>query len=165
MNKLIGLFIASFLAVQPLYSQDIDSVEVNVVDIEQENEIELAWIPTYKEALRKSKKENKPVLIYFTGSDWCGPCKVLDKELFHTEKFKSLADKDLVLLEVDLPRRRDLIAADKMKENLYLQNKYRIRAFPTLMMINYKGKKIAKKEGYVMTEYYYPFFHSVLRNY
>ena len=103
--------------------------------------------------------------MYFTGSDWCGPCKILDKNLFHTEKFKAIADKDLVLLEVDIPRRTDIISADKMNENLYLQRKYKVRAFPTLMMVNHRGKKIAEKKGYVMTEYYYPFFQSVIGKY
>ena len=155
----------SLLAYQASFSQQIDSTEVEVAEIEVVNKIELDWVATYKEALKKSKKENKPVLMYFTGSDWCGPCKILDKDLFHTEKFKALADKDLVLLEVDIPRRTDIISADKMNENLYLQRKYKVRAFPTLMMVNHRGKKIAEKKGYVMTEYYYPFFQSVIGKY
>ena len=162
MNKLIGFFIVSFIATQISYSQELAS---NSNQIDENSKIELNWIPTFKEALKKSKKEKKPVLIYFTGSDWCGPCKILDKKLFHTEKFKSLADKNLILLEVDIPRRRDLVAPDKMKENLYLQGKYRVRAFPTLMMVNHRGKKIAEKKGYIMTEYYYPFFQSVINKY
>ena len=155
----------SLLAYQASFSQQIDSTEVKVAEIEVVNKIELDWVATYKDALRKSKKEDKPVLMYFTGSDWCGPCKILDKDLFHTEKFKALADKDLVLLEVDIPRRTDIISADKMNENLYLQRKYKVRAFPTLMMVNHRGKKIAEKKGYVMTEYYYPFFQSVIGKY
>jgi thioredoxin-related protein len=162
MNKLIGFFIVSFIAFQTTHAQEVSSLNSEIVEL---NEIELLWTSTFKEALKKSKKEKKPVLIYFTGSDWCGPCKVLDAKLFHTEKFKNLSDKDLVLLEVDIPRRRDLITPVKMKENLYLQNKYRVTAFPTLMMVNHKGKKLAEKKGYVMTEYYYPFFQSVLRKY
>jgi thioredoxin-related protein len=162
MNKFIGFFIVSFFMFQTSYSQEIAENGLEVAEIE---EIVLDWIPTYKEALRKAKKEKKPVLIYFTGSDWCGPCKILDNDLFHTEKFKSLSDKDLVLLEVDIPRRRDLVAPKKMKENLYLQKKYRVKAFPTLMMVNHRGRKLAEKKGYVMSEYYYPFFQSVIRKY
>lgn len=156
MNKFKGLFIVVFLVIQTSFSQEL---------VTNTNEIKLDWIATYKEALKKSKKEKKPVLIYFTGSDWCGPCKILDKELFHTERFKTLSDKNLVLLEVDIPRRRDLVAPDKMKENLYLQSKYRVKSFPTLMMVNHRGKKIAEKKGYVITEYYYPFFQSVINSY
>ena len=165
MNKLFGFFMISFLAYQTSYAQNIDSTDVEITENKIVNKIELNWVATYKDALKKSKKEKKPVLIYFTGSDWCGPCKVLDRDLFQTEKFKAIADKDLVLLEVDIPRRKDIVSEDKMSENLYLQSKYKVKAFPTLMMVNHRGKKIAEKKGYVITEYYYPFFQSVIGKY
>ena len=90
------------------------------------------------------------MLIYFTGSDWCGPCILLDKELFHTEKFKELSDEALLLLEVDSPRNQTLLSQDKISENLYLKNKYKVRSFPTLVFVNHKGKKIAEKKGYII---------------
>lgn len=123
------------------------------------------WEATYKKALKKSKKEKKPVLIYFTGSDWCGPCKVLDKKLFHSEKFKALADKDLILYEADSPRNQDLISPDKLEINNDLKRKYKIRSFPTLVFVNHKGKMIGYKKGLILTEYYYPFIQSVIENY
>ena len=132
---------------------------------EATDSIQLNWVATYKEALKRSKKEDKPVLMYFTGSDWCGPCIRLDRELFHTKKFKSIADKDLILLEVDIPRNQDLVAPDKMSENLYLKNKYKVKAFPTFLFVNHRGRKVAEKSGYILTEYYYPFITSVIRKY
>ena len=83
-----------------------------------EDEILLNWQPTFTKALKKSKQENKAILIYFTGSDWCSPCKVLDKKLFHTAKFKELAHKDLILYVADNPRNRDLITEKQSKENI-----------------------------------------------
>ena len=127
--------------------------------------IELDWIDNFKDALKKSKKEKKPVLIYFTGSDWCGPCKVLDKKLFHSEKFKSLADKDLILYEADNPRNKDLVSELKMKENLKLIRKYKVKSYPTLVLVNHKGNMVGYKKGLILTEYYYPFIESVLENY
>ena len=162
MNKLIGFFIVAVFAFQTILSQEIDTHSKKTLDYKL---IELNWSSTFKKALKKSKKEKKPVLIYFTGSDWCGPCKILDDKLFHTKKFKTLADKNLILLEVDIPRRKDLVAPAKLKENLYLQKKYRVKAFPTLMMVNHRGKKIEQKKGYLITEYYYPFFESVINKY
>lgn len=152
----------ALLTFQNAKSQEITIDSVQTIEIPK---IELNWMPTYKDALKESKQSKKPVLIYFTGSDWCAPCKVLDNELFHTEKFKLLSETDLVLLEVDIPRRKDLIEPDKMSENLYLQRKYRVKSFPTLLMVNHRGKKIAEKTGYVITEYYYPFFQSVISKY
>lgn len=160
----------SLLAFQNANSQEItiDSLQNKTQDSIKTIEIpkiELNWMSTYEDALKRAKEIKKPVLIYFTGSDWCAPCKVLDNDLFHTEKFKNLSDSDLVLLEVDIPRRKDLLSPDKMSENLYLQRKYKVKSFPTLLMVNHRGKKIGEKTGYVITEYYYPFFQSIIRKY
>ena len=161
--KLLRFFIfIGLLASYDIYGQEVKKDTIKLREIPM---IALNWSSTYKEALKKSKKQKKPVLIYFTGSDWCGPCKILDRELFHTERFKNLSDNNFILLEVDIPRRRDLIEPDKMSENLYLQKKYRVKSFPTLLMVNHRGRKIAEKSGYVLTEYYYPFFQKVINKY
>lgn len=127
--------------------------------------IDLNWEQSFKVALKKSKKEKKPVLIYFTGSDWCTPCKILDKKLFHTKKFKDLSDKDFILYEADNPRNKDLLTLNKRKENNKLIRKYKVKSYPTLVVVNHRGKMIAYKSGLILTEYYYPFFQSVLDNY
>lgn len=130
-----------------------------------ENEIRLNWEPTFKKALKKSKKERKPVLIYFTGSDWCSPCKILDKNLFHTKKFKEIADRDLILYEADYPRNKDLITPEKLELTNKLKDKYNVKGFPTLVFVNHKGDEIVCKKGLLITEYYYPFIESVIREY
>lgn len=171
MKKIIIKAAWFFSVVASLNAQEVrkdsvlDSIQINSKKLELVDSIKLNWVATFDEALEISKKENKPVLLYFTGSDWCGPCKVLDKELFHTEKFKELSDKNLVLLEVDIPRRHDLLSPDKISENLYLKEKYKVNSFPTLLFVNHKGKKISEKRGYVITEYYFPYIQSVVYNY
>ncbi|MFY9242866.1 MAG: thioredoxin family protein [Polaribacter sp.] len=162
MNKRVFFLLACFIIILPSSSQEAFSENI---DLEKKEEIILKWQSNYAEALKKSKEENKPVLIYFTGSDWCGPCKVLDEKLFHTEKFKELSDKSLILLEVDIPHKLDLLTPEKIKENFTLQLDYKVKSFPTLLMVNYKGKKLAEKSGYVLAEYYYPFFESVIQKY
>lgn len=129
------------------------------------SENSLNWSPSYKEALIKSKKEHKPILVYFKGSDWCGPCKIVDAQLFDSERFRELSEKSLVLLEVDIPKRLDLLSAEKMKENKFLKNKYHINSFPTILIINHKGKVLAEKNGYIISSYYYPFIEQEIRNY
>ena len=123
------------------------------------------WVDSFKKALEKSKREKKPVLIYFTGSDWCGPCKVLDKKLFHSAKFIKMANKDLILYEANNPRNRDLVEAERLKENYKLIDKYKVNSYPTLVFVNHRGKMIGYKKGLVLTEYYYPFISSVIENY
>jgi thioredoxin-related protein len=132
---------------------------------ELKEEVILNWTSTFKKALKKSKKEKKPILIYFTGSDWCGPCKVLDKKLFHTEKFKVIADKDLILYEADYPRNKNLVEPQKLEVNYDLKRKYKIKSFPTLVFVNHRGKMIDYKKGLILTEYYYPFIQSVIEDY
>tara|TARA_R110000765_G_scaffold153181_1_gene256055 strand:+ start:611 stop:1099 length:489 start_codon:yes stop_codon:yes gene_type:complete len=162
MKKIVYTFIIYLLTTQVYFGQDVVSTDEKILEIPV---IKLNWISTYKEALMKSKKEKKPVLIYFTGSDWCGPCKILDKDLFNTIRFKDLADKSLILLEVDIPRRLDIISPEKMFENMSIQEKYNVKSFPTLMIVNHRGKKLAEKKGYVMTDYYYPFLQSEIDSY
>jgi thioredoxin-related protein len=125
----------------------------------------LNWEISYKEALKKSKIEKKPILIYFKGSDWCTPCKVIDAELLRSERFKELSDKNLVLLEVDIPRQIDLLPVEKMTENYTLQSKFKVKSFPTILIVDYKGKVLAEKKGYILTEYYFPFIEQEIRNY
>ena len=155
-KTIIGLFVCLFIALSSnAQGHEVDSLEVVIPN----------WETNYKQALKKSKKEKKPVLIYFSGSDWCGPCKVLDKKLFHTEKFKAIADNDLILYEADSPRNRDIISPEKLKITNELKRKYKIRAFPTLVFVDHKGKMIGYKKGLILTEYYYPFIQSVIENY
>lgn len=128
-------------------------------------EVSLNWSSTYNEALKKSKKDKKPILVYFKGSDWCGPCKVLDTEFFGSERFKELSDKSLVLLEVDIPRQMDLLSEEKMSENYYLKDKFKIKSFPTLLILNNKGIVLAEKKGYIIYDYYYPFLEQEIKKY
>lgn len=157
MKKIVLFFVVCFLVVSNSNAQE---------QIEESTESHsLNWVTNYKAALKKSKKEKKPVLIYFTGSDWCGPCKVLDKNLFHTDKFKAIADKDLILYEADTPRNKDIVSPEKLEITNDLKRKYKVRSFPTLVFVNHKGKMIGYKKGLILTEYYYPFIQSVIENY
>lgn len=156
-------FFFLFLGFTTVSFAQLENIQQN--DSLEKRRVTLNWLPTYKEALKTAKKEDKPVLVYFTGSDWCAPCIVLDRELFYTEKFKEFADSNLVLLEVDLPRNQDLLSDDKMSENLYLQKKFKVKSFPTLLFLNHRGRKIAEKKGYILTEYYFPYIQSIVSEY
>jgi thioredoxin-related protein len=106
------------------------------------------WQENFTKAQELSKKQNKPLLLFFTGSDWCGPCKMLHKDFFETEQFIKIADKDLILYEADFPRRKDILSTEKKKENTKLQSKYSIRGFPTIIILNAKGVEIGRRVGY-----------------
>ena len=126
-------------------------------------EIVINWENSYKDALKRAKTENKPLLIYFTGSDWCGPCKVLSKKLFKTEKFQEYAANKIVLYKADFPRNKNLVDDDKRKVNKEIQAHFGQTKFPTMIMVNAKEQELGIKQGMYMTEYYYPFFDKAIR--
>src|SRR5471032_335432 len=105
------------------------------------------WTEDYAAAVAQAKKEHKMVLLDFTGSDWCIWCQRTDKEVFETQKFKDFADKNLILLRVDIPR--DKPQSDTLKEqNAKLVEKYGVEAFPTLVVLGPDQKVVYSQLGY-----------------
>lgn len=93
------------------------------------------WLTHYDSALDRAKAENKVILMDFSGSDWCGWCKKLDREIFATAEFTDYADKKLVLLKVDFPKKVRL-SAEQEKHNMALARKYDIEGFPTVILLD-----------------------------
>src|SRR5258708_5558782 len=108
---------------------------------------ELQWLTDVPKAVEKAKSENKLVMLDFTGSDWCGWCIKLHKEVFSQSEFADYAKKNLVLVEVDFPRRKEQ-SAELKKANQALQEKYKIEGYPTLILLNKDGKQ-AGQMGYM----------------
>jgi thioredoxin-related protein len=104
---------------------------------------ELQWMTDLPKAQAQAKKENKLVLMDFTGSDWCGWCIKLNKEVFSKPEFAEYAKKNLVLVEVDFPRKKEL-SGELKKANQALQEKYKIQGYPTIVVLNGEGKKIGE---------------------
>lgn len=104
------------------------------------------WVTNYDQAMKTAKKEGKTVLVNFTGSDWCGWCKKLDREVFNTDEFKAYANENLVLLKLDFPRRKQLPAEEK-KQNQALLQKHAVRGFPTIVLLDAK-ENVLQRTGY-----------------
>jgi protein disulfide-isomerase len=109
---------------------------------------EMSWLTDFAKAQAQAKTEKKLVLMDFNGSDWCPPCKALRKNVLSTPEFAEFAKKNLVLLDVDFPRTRELDQAQQ-KANETLATKYDIEIFPTLVVLNGEGKQLQKTMGYV----------------
>lgn len=105
------------------------------------------WTTDYKAALEKAKTENKLVLLDFTGSDWCGYCKLLDKEVFTQPEFNHFADQTYILVTVDFPHGKQL-SDDLKNQNDALNKKFKIDGFPTLIVIDADGKELGRQVGY-----------------
>ena len=104
---------------------------------------ELNWMTDLPKAQAQAKAENKLIMLDFTGSDWCGWCIRLNKEVFSKPEFAEYAGKNLVLVEVDFPRRKEQPEGLK-KANQTLQEKYAIKGYPTIIVLNGEGKKVGE---------------------
>ena len=88
-----------------------------------------SWMTDYDEAMAQAIQEDKHVLLFFTGSDWCPPCKRIKKDIYTSEKFVTYADEKLVLLVADFPRKRANKLSDKQEaKNRKLAAEYGIDA-------------------------------------
>ncbi len=104
---------------------------------------ESSWVTDYKKAQEDAKAGKKLMLLEFTGSDWCGWCMKLDKEVFSTPEFQSYASRNLILVKLDFPRRRPQTEALK-RQNEQLAQKYGIQGFPTIIVLNGQGEKVGE---------------------
>lgn len=96
---------------------------------------ELKWHTDVKEAIAIGNKEKKPLLMFFTGSDWCGWCIRLQKEVLKTPEFEKWANANVILVELDYPRRTPQNPEIK-KQNDELQQAFSIQGFPTICFAN-----------------------------
>jgi len=93
------------------------------------------WLVDVNKAYAESKKTGKPILANFTGSDWCGWCKKLKYEVFDKLEFETWAKDNVVLLELDFPRRFPLPENIK-KQNKGLQQAFKVTGYPTIWVFN-----------------------------
>lgn len=101
----------------------------------QAQENDQVWYSDVKEAMKVSKKSKKPLMLFFTGSDWCGWCIRLQKEVFKTPEFTKWAKDNVVLVELDFPRKKQL-PAELQKQNMELQQTFQVRGYPTVWIVN-----------------------------
>lgn len=103
----------------------------------------LNWNANLEKAIELAKKENKAVLVNFTGSDWCIWCKRLSSEVFQQKDFETYAKDNLVLVMLDFPKSIEQTQETKTYNNMLAQ-KYGIQGFPTILIFNNQGKMVAQ---------------------
>lgn len=89
------------------------------------------WLVDLNEAYEESQETGKPIMANFTGSDWCGWCIKLTRDVFSKPEFKAWAEKNVVLLELDFPRRKQL-PENFRQQNASLQQTFKITGYPTV---------------------------------
>jgi len=103
----------------------------------------LTWLTDLPKAQAQAKTEKKLVMLDFTGSDWCGWCIKLNKEVFSQPEFAEYAKTNLVAVEVDFPNKKKL-SAEQKKANDALAQKYDIKGYPTIIVLDSAGKKVGE---------------------
>lgn len=104
---------------------------------------ELEWHTDLSKAVKVSNKTKKPMMLFFTGSDWCGWCIRLQKEVFQTPEFIAWAKSNVVLVELDFPRRTPQAPA-LQAQNAQLQQFFGVRGYPTVWFATGKSDKEGK---------------------
>ncbi len=95
---------------------------------------ELTWHTDVNKASELSIKSKKPLMLFFTGSDWCGWCIRLQKEVFKTPEFIKWANENVTLVELDFPRRKQL-EPTLAQQNKNLEQMFAIRGYPTVWFV------------------------------
>ena len=123
------------------------------------------WQTDFAAAKAKAEKEHKLLLLDFTGSDWCGWCKKLKKEVFSQKLFQEQAPKDFILVELDFPQKTKL--DDKLTaQNRGLAKKFAITGYPSIVLADAKGVELART-GYKAggPQAYLDHLHGFVKNY
>lgn len=105
------------------------------------------WHEVYDDAVKEAEETGLPLLVFFTGSDWCGYCVKLKKDVFEERKFQKLADENLVLFVADFPKKKKQ-KSDIAEQNKELKKKYSFGGYPTVFLTDAKGKQYEKFAGY-----------------
>jgi protein disulfide-isomerase len=104
---------------------------------------QIVWHNNYDEALEIAQREEKPLLVLFTGSDWCTWCIRLEEEALETEAFSREASDLFVFVKLDFPSRKQQ-PSDQRRQNRKLKRRFGVRGFPTVLLVNPQEEVIAE---------------------
>jgi thioredoxin-related protein len=110
----------------------------------------MTWQTDLVKAEQSAKEEHKFIILNFSGSDWCGPCIRLHKEIFDSEIFTKYAADHLVLLNADFPRsNKNQLSKEQQKKNDQVADVYnKDGVFPLTLLLNSEGKVLKRWEGF-----------------
>jgi len=94
-----------------------------------------AWTTDYEAAIKLAAEKKVPVILDFTGSDWCKYCKFLIRDVFNQKDWQDWIVDKFILVQIDFPRNPELLSADLLKQNTALREKFGVEAFPTVLIL------------------------------
>jgi len=105
------------------------------------------WTENYAAAVESAKIDNKKVLLDFTGSDWCGYCQALEREVLSTAKFRAWARENVVLVRLDFPKSHPQ-SSQVRDQNAALKVRYPFHGYPTIIIVDTTGRALGSEGGY-----------------
>lgn len=105
------------------------------------------WLTDFEAAKAKAAAEKKHLLLDFTGSDWCPPCKALHNGVFVKPEFLAYAKDNLVLVMVDFPEAKPQSETQK-RLNQELSELFKVEGFPTIIVLDADGRELKREVGY-----------------
>jgi thioredoxin-related protein len=108
------------------------------------------WSTDFEAATVTAKEKHQLILLNFSGSDWCGPCIRLKREIFADDIFKNFADSNLVLVNADFPRnKKNELSKELTKQNEKLADRYNPKGrFPFTLLLSWDGKVLKTFDGF-----------------
>lgn len=99
------------------------------------------WLTNFEEAKSKAQKFHKPIILVFSGSDWCAPCIKLDKQIFQSDVFKNYAHENTILVKADFPRKKqNALSSELQTHNKELAERYNKNGFfPYVLILDEQG--------------------------
>ena len=108
------------------------------------------WQENFDDALAKASAEDKPIVLVFSGSDWCAPCIRLKRHVFDSEEFKAYALEHYVMYDADFPRKKkNQLLEEKLNVNKSLAEKYNPRGYFPLVVVMDKDQNVLGTTGFV----------------
>jgi len=98
------------------------------------------WTQDYDAALKLAKEKDMPLLLDFTGSDWCAWCKLMDRQVFADPKWDAYAKDHILLVKLDFPQDEKLVPEPFRERNQKLQQQFRVEGYPTFVLLSADGK-------------------------
>ena len=106
------------------------------------------WLTSLSEGQALAKKENKPIFVDFTGSDWCPGCIKMEKNVLSKQEFLDYAKTNLVLVQLDFPLDKPQ-TQEVRKANAAWQTTYKVDGYPTFLLLKPDGTETWRQEGYL----------------
>lgn len=128
--SIVGAFT---LALMTIPSQAADKVQLTGAKVGQ-------WTMDYDAAVKLAAEKKLPLILNFTGSDWCGWCKLMDENVFAKPEWQKFAEKNAVLVTIDFPKDKSIVPARYVDRNSKLQGDFGVRGFPSYVILDSDGK-------------------------